>query len=388
MTSLPGRTSPRHLPWVSARRRMGAIVLTLSLLGAASGCREWRWQDWSEPTVDPALRTQALGYLRQAIAYTQSATIRCQAIEALAEEAPKGAEGWFIEALGDANPAVRFAACVALGRIRHRPAKPMLDQRLGDENHSVRAAAIFALHRLGDYTHSGEMAEMLLHHKSEEVRGNTAMLFGLLGEPGAVKLLKRVQKDSAYMVVWQALESRLILKDPEALPRVATQAHSGREDIRVLALIALGRAGNQRSAEVLRYRLNREEDHLESRLAAARGLGLLGHDDGLTLARSGLAFDSPNSDPRAGLPEDQKMRIRSLAALALGAMRAESALPDLKALMVDSQDARIQVAAARAILQIVPDKGWAGPGKPTGMRVDPGRAVSRSARGRAAVRKP
>jgi len=317
------------------------------------GCQPWALT----PSIDePALRAKAMGYLKQAMASPHSATIRCQAIEALAEDAPQGAEGWFIEALGDPAAAVRFAGCVALGRLRHQPAKAAIEQRLGDENHSVRAAAIFALHRLGDYRYSGELAEMLLYHKQKEVRGNVATLFGLLGDAKAVKLLKRAQKDPDYMVAWQALESQMLLGDAQALGRVAAQVNSGRADIAVLAMIALGRAGKPESAELLRARLNRRDDHIESRLAAARGLGLLGHDDGSDLARRSLKFDRPDPDPRAGTAEDQIMRVRSMAALALGAMRARAALPELETLMTDSEDPRIQVAAARAIVQILSER--------------------------------
>ena len=349
-----GHRRRRHLP---AGPFVAAAVLVAGLCGAV-GCNDPKW---GQPAIDePALRTQAQGYLKRAIVYPHLATVRCQAVEALSEEAPRGVEGWLIEALADDHPAVRFAACTGLGRMRHVPAKPMIEQRLGDENHSVRAAAIFALHRLGDYTHSGELAEMLLHHKDKEVRGNAAVLFGLLGEPKAVKLLERSRKDPAYMVVWQALEARLLLGDPEALPRVAAQANSGREDVRVMAMLALGRSGQQKSAEMLRYRLNREDDHIESRLAAARGLGSLGHQDGLAFARDALKFDDPDPDKRAGPPADQIMRVRSMAALALGAMRARSVLPELKSLMIDSEDPRIQLAAACAILQILREDAWPG----------------------------
>ncbi len=338
-------------PWI---RRTLVVVLLTAAQGLMLGCSGMTWgSDLAEPVDEPALRREAIAYLKQAVSYEHAATIRCQAIEALAEEAPRGAEGWFIESLSDDSPAVRFAACVALGRLTHLPAKSAVRQRLSDENHSVRAAAIFALHRMGEYSHSGRLAEMLLYHKSREVRRNAAMLFGLLGEPKAIKLLTRAQEDSDPLVVWQALESRMLLNDPKALGRVASQVNSGRADIRVLAMLAAGRSGNPKCAEVLRYRLNREDDHIEARLAAARGLGLLGQTDGMELAKKSLTFDSPDPDPRAGRPEDQIMRVRSMAALALGTMRAKSALRDLKRLMNESQDARIQVAAARAILMIV-----------------------------------
>ncbi len=346
--------------------RAASVCLATLLAPVMIGCQGWDdWQQDLAPEVDErAVRAQALAIIRQGIAYQQNPVVRCQAIETLSETAPAGAEGWFIEALGDDNPGVRFAACVALGRMRHQPAKLMIERRLGDENHSVRAAALFALHRMGDTRRSGDLAELLLYHKAKEVRGNTAMLFGLLGEPKAVKLLERAARDSAYMVRWQALESRLILGDEAALPRVAAEINSGREDIRVLAMLAVGRYGERRSAEVLRYRLNREEDHLESRLAAARALGWLGFSDGIDLALTSLSFDSPSDNPKAGDPLNQIMRVRSMAALALGAIGDRKVLPHLKTTMTESEDPRVQVAAAHAILEILnqrknrqPDRG-------------------------------
>jgi len=317
------------------------------------GCQQWAMT----PTInESSLQEQAIGYLKQAIASPQSATVRCQAVEALAEESPRGAENWFIEALGDESPAVRFAACVALGRTRYRPAMDTLRQRLGDENHSVRASALFALHRMGDTNRSGELAEMLLHHKDKEVRGNTAMLFGLLGEAKAIPLLKRAQKDADYMVAWQALESQMLLGDSQAFGRVATQVNSGREDIRVLAMLALGRRGDPKAAEVIRQHLNKTTNHVETRLAAARALGMIGFEDGLELARRSLKFNTPDPDARAGKAEDQIMRVQTMAALALGAIRARVALPDLERLMVDSLDPRVQVAAARAIVETLSTK--------------------------------
>lgn len=356
MTHTPSRraweSTRSTAPPLRAALRFIVAACLATLTGGILGCHGIDWT-WPQSVDEANLRAQTIAYLKQAIAYPHSGLVRCQAIEALAQDAARGAEGWFIEALSDESAAVRFAGCVALGRLRYLPAKPMVERRLGDEDHSVRAAAIFALHRMGDYTHSGELAEMLLYHKNKEVRGNVAMLFGLLGEPKAVKLLQRCQKDDAYMVVWQALESRLLLGDPQALPRVAAQVNSGRADLSVLAMLALGRAGNQRSVDVLRYRLNQKDDHIESRLAAARGLGMLGHADGLDLARGALTWNDPTPDARSGSPEDQIMRVRSMAALALGAIRSRTVLPQLRKLMTESQDPRIQVAAAWATLQIV-----------------------------------
>ncbi|MBU0718002.1 MAG: HEAT repeat domain-containing protein, partial [Planctomycetes bacterium] len=50
---------------------------------------------------------------------------------------------------------------------------------------------------------------------------------------------------------------------------------------------------------------------------------------------------------------DQVLRIRQLAAAALGAIGRPEALPALGKLFEDSSDARIRVSAAKAILEII-----------------------------------
>ena len=129
-----------------------------------------------------------------------------------------------------------------------------------------------------------------------------------------------------------------------------TAAGVGSEE--VFALNALAGSGDRACLDTFRYKLE-TATHLETRLAAVRGLGLLGSDEGLEVARRGLRVNRLRvSDPN-DTPEGQVLRIRQLAAAALGAIGRTDALFDLEAVMNDPRDPRIQISAAKAILEIL-----------------------------------
>jgi hypothetical protein len=104
--------------------------------------------------------------------------------------------------------------------------------------------------------------------------------------------------------------------------------------------------------DTFRYKLA-TATHLETRLAAARGLGLLGFDDGFDMALRALRTERPPNEDPNDPPSGQILRIRQLAAAALGAIGRTDALFALKKQMDDPSDPRLQVSAAGAILQIL-----------------------------------
>ena len=120
----------------------------------------------------------------------------------------------------------------------------------------------------------------------------------------------------------------------------------------MFALHALAATGEPLYLDTLRYKLA-TATHLETRLAAARGLGRLGSDDGFDVALQALQtnrrlINDPN-DPAA----EQVLRARQMAAAALGLIGRTEALPVLSKLMYDSADPRMQVSAAGATLEIL-----------------------------------
>ncbi|MCK4660070.1 MAG: HEAT repeat domain-containing protein [Phycisphaerae bacterium] len=322
------------------------------------------------------LRDRAMLALKQGTHYEALATVRAQAVEALQKVAPERGLPWIRTALSDEHPGVRFAACAALGVLHDRVSLPRIESLLTDPDPSVQAAAIFALHRMGNSQHSQRLADFLLEHENPEVRRNTAMLLGRLGEEGAIPLLARAMMFGDEGLRLQAMESMALLGSEEALQQLKFDAYSGDGAQQTFALLALAEARDPSLEDLFRLRLE-NATHLETKLAAAKGLGYLGLDVGYAVARRALGFNKPRKGDRKDPPEVQVMRIRPLAAHALGAIGNLDALPALRERMNNDEDPRVQLAAAMAIVQLTfhletmkktPNVGWV---KPRGARWNP-----------------
>ncbi len=305
-----------------------------------------------DPIQRAALKARALEALKRGVQYDALPSVRAAAIESLQEEAPDEGRAWIRAGLHDEHPAVRFAAALALGTLRDEASRESLSKLLEDPDESVRAAAIFGLHRLGDTTRTAELAACLRDHADPAVRRNAALILGRLGETGAIPLLAGVvgcQDDALHA---QALEALVLLGNPQAVEQMTFVANSGNGPQEVFALNALAAARDPALRKTFEYKLA-NGDYLETRLAAARGLGELGSSEGLGVALEGLRFHQPRLGIEQDPPENQLMRVRQLAAVALGAIGEPAGLPPLAERLEDNSDPRVQVAAARAILRII-----------------------------------
>ncbi len=323
-----------------------AMTATLVGLSLAGGCAP-------RPRLTPQeLQTLAMRYVTAAATFRENPLLRAQAIETLQRLEGDRAVSWFRDALRDEHPGVRFAACMALGAVRHKPSEGLVRLRLADPDASVRVAAMFALRRMGDPGFVREFDEILRLHPDPAVRRNAVLAIGRLEEPGAVAVLRKARDDKDESVQLQALEAMALLGDKSALQQLMYYAGGGLGERQAFAIETLGRVGDPRSVDSLRFAL-RDSPHLESRLAAAQALGLMGHNDGFHLAMASIRWNSPNTRLRDDPPANQIMRVRTLAAFALGAIGRTEALEPLRQQMEDPDDPRIQLAAATAILQIL-----------------------------------
>lgn len=322
----------------------GILLASCGSLGSA-GC--------TEPVNEFALRQRAVDGLKAGVRYAHNPAVRAQAIEALQQTAPEEGVLWFQTALRDEHPGVRFAGCMALGAMRHPASREMLLTRVHDEDARVQAAAIYSLHRIGDTEYTGRLAELLLRHKDPQVRNNAAYVLGELGEAGAIPILRRAVHDEE--VALQAVEAMAKLGDDRAFQQLTIFTHDYRGDRRIVALNALGALRDPKGLKAIELQYI-EASMIEVRLAAARAMGCFGRKDGLRFSLDHLDFTAPSpreDDPAA----NQIMRIRSMAALALGAIGDRSALPKLQARLDAQDDPRVQVAAAKAILEIIRASG-------------------------------
>lgn len=309
-------------------------------------------QPVSTPKDRPSLHRRAMECLRAGIRYRHNPAVRVEAVEALEATRMREALPWIRAALIDPHPAVRFAACIAIGQQADKVAMPAVRKCARDPDRSVQVAALFALHRLGDETQSGRIPNYLLGENDVPGRRNAALILGLLDEPSGIKVLARAMHNSDVGVQHHALEAMARLGNREARQELTFLTSAGVGTDEVFAIGALAATNDRTYIDTFRYKLATAQ-HRETRLAAARALGSLGLDDGYDVAlqaleQGGKLRQDPNDPDR-----EQTLRIKQMAAAALGAVGRAGALPVLAALMNDNSDPRVQVSAARAILEIL-----------------------------------
>jgi len=286
--------------------------------------------------IDPSLRAAARQVLLSQVD-ADNATLRSNAIEALADSDAKDATGPILDGLSDPDPGVRFTACMAVGQLHLSQAHAeLLRMHDSDESTVVQIGIRFALHKLGDRRYSHDL-EAFSVSPSPEIRGKTALVLGLLGEPSAIGLLKPMLQDPSEPIRVQAAESLWRLGSDDGLQALAGYAISGYPDDAILATLAMAAPRDQRLIGQIRGNLI--SDFPEVRLATARALGMLGSDEGYTIAVRGTS----SLDPRQ----------RFLAALALGAIGRSDAQSKLAPLLKDGNPA-VRIGAATAILELRP----------------------------------
>ena len=322
------------------------VVLALALLTGCAGGSKKKQVRMNRPpemppaapapqavALDPALREAAKQEIMTAAGLNQP-ILRAHAIEAMKDTMGADAAPTIVKGLTDSSALVRFAACMAAGELRLAQAKDALLVCSDDTDASVRIGAKFALHRLGDTRQSRDL-ERTARDMSPRVRGDTALVLGLLGEPTAVRILKPMLYDPSPAVRLQAAESLWRLGDQQGLESLVSASLSKFPDDQMLAILALAAPKDQRVLGHVQGQLTNDYDEVS--LIAARAAGMLGTDDGYSVALKG----SHSVDPRQ----------RMLAALAFGAIGRADSQSLLSVLLKDTnQDVRI--AAATAILQL------------------------------------
>ena len=120
---------------------------------------------------------------------SQDEFIRANAVEAAQNALGADARKEIIGKLEDPSPVVRFAAAMATGQLRLEEAHDKLLELANDPDTAVQIGARFALHRIGDVRYSHDL-EKYARDNDPQVRGNTAMVLGMLEEKSAMKILR------------------------------------------------------------------------------------------------------------------------------------------------------------------------------------------------------
>lgn len=331
-------------------RRLGLILL---FAGALAGCAT---PGPGAATLTPEerleLESRSLDLLLRA-ATTEIDVVACNAIEALVQVAPHDGRSAFRQALGASSPLARYAGYVALGELRDCTWPADFVRGTQDPAPRVRLAAAFAAYRCGQHGYGRMLLRALTDNPDENLRADAAYLIGRLGDPDARPALR-----AALSYPANRDSNRVLLHLQWALAMLGDEAAAEyligstlRDVASADALLIVADLGHPEAEDALRFRMRASSaPHVEPRLVAARGLGKLGNRDGFDLAAEMIRYVDTRPHPE---DPDRQMRIRSLAAHALGEIGDPRALPLLRQLAAQSTDERLQVAACYAICKIL-----------------------------------
>lgn len=338
------------------RRRWGVLgaVVAAGLLG----CQAPGIQSAAAvlaPQERLELEGRALDLLLRA-AQSDDPVVVANALEALVKVAPRDGRPAFRQATRAELPLVRFAGLMALGDVRDAESLPLMTAAAQDAHALVRLAGAYAACRCGKDGYARVLMRALTDAPEENLRAEAAHLLGRLGEPRACKWLRVARELAANKKsrrVDLAINGALArLGDEDGLPQLVVYSR-GDAATRAEALLILAELDYRDAREDLLFALvGPEEEYLEARLIAARGLGKLGYREGYDLALRMLEYTDPNPAPTPDNP-DRTFTVRSLAVHALAEIGDARALAPLRELAADQGDPRLQVAASYAVCRIL-----------------------------------
>ena len=293
------------------------------------------------------VNASAISILQQA---TESSTprLRANAIEALRYAPEDILEQAVRVGLGDENRGVRFVASMMIGEQHLCNISLFLEPLLLDDSKSVQAAAMFSIQKCGGSVDLNPIASML-NSDNPELRGNAAMILGLLGNTSAKQMIREALKNTPVSITpirrrlinLQMAEALILLGDQDELEVIRAAIFSSSQESEVTA-IACQIAGRLHDVEVtstlesITLTPNRYPD--EIRLIAA----------------TALAEINPNRmpmEPVLRFTSSASASLRSQCATALGVQGNQLSLGPLT-LMMDDSDPLVQISAAGAVLRI------------------------------------
>jgi len=322
----------------------GAAMLVLACAVAGCGHPELKGKEMplDEPPpptkvvptpLDSALRDRATQELESAY-HSTDPFMRANAVEGMRMTLGADAHDDIVKALDDPTSIVCFAACMACGDLRLAEAEPKLQAIADGRDPHAEVAALYALHRLGNVQRSHRL-EKLARSPDTGTRADVATVLGLLGDPSGMNILKVLKDDDDFAVRAAAWEAMWRLGNREGLTNLVSLTVSQHPDDQIIGLLGIAAPKDRRVSGNLRGLLT--SDYAEVALAAARGLGEIGMDDGYTVVMKNVS--SPDA------------RVRALAAFALGAIGRSDAQPRLVVLLRDN-DPHVRLAAAVAVLRL------------------------------------
>ncbi len=326
------------------------FLVSASLIIFAFGCGDsLQKAPGPDTALIASLKEQAIQIVDQELSHFDP-RIRVAAIEVVAVTGQVELMPKVQQLLKDNFVPVRFAASVAVGDTKYRPAQSLVKQLLGDRNESVKIAAAYAITQLG----SKEGFNVLRNAAAGAdnlVRANAVWLLGKTGNMQALELLYWAleAKDSDYRTRLQAAEAIAKLGDERIYRKLWAMLISAYADDRVMGVRAMGALGTEQAKNALITML--DDDLLEVRLVAAAQLGTLGSKDGEPEVLDVFTKNLTHALDKM----DDIERVNVLTALAIGQIGSPKLTKFLPRLL-QNQSLFVRLAAARAVLQCAMNK--------------------------------
>jgi HEAT repeat protein len=272
---------------------------------------------------------------------------------------------------------VRGAAAKAVGDTLYTPAHAALLDLAKDSRTPAKVLAdtIYALNRLGDDTHTRELAK-LLNDPDKYVRAEAVMVMAMIGQSEANRAsakvtLKRLMRDETLdpVVRLQVVEGLASLGDEGALGLLVSFTKNQYMEDRLVAIEGLGKTGDPQAIGMLQKIVTDSTRQPAERVAAADSLGVLHAPIAAGAAQAVSAVRDPYGvlerayGSRTAIPDVEVMRLQTLGATALGHMGRREAVGELLPLL-ENPSFSVRVSAARSILILLPD--YAGQTSPQG----------------------
>lgn len=350
-------------------RIVGCGLLAAVLITSLAGCRPpWESDEVTldVPSIDLArARQDAIVALQQA-AEDGLASNRFVAIEAI--PAAMGAKGGPIckQALADSSPEVRLAAAIGIGDLRYAPALEKLQGMAqfktasAERDSRVYCGVIYALHQLGDESHTTNLGS-LLFNREPEVRTAAAMVLGKMRVKAAISPLKSALGDLGERdddMKFELTRALARCGDKTSLRRLEGHTLGRFVDEQVIAVNAMLELQSPMCRTLFTSLANNDRSP-RVRTTAAGGLASLGHETAELFrycVRAALEPEAMMKEALAGgkTPSLKEVTfLQSIGAAAVANFRHPQAL-DVTGSLLKSPNPVVRVAAAGAILKSVP----------------------------------
>lgn len=242
--------------------------------------------------------------------------------------------------------AEKYAALMAIGDVRFKTATEVVRKYAGNEAPNLDIASAYALIRLGDTSLERYKAILkYLDSENQSARDNAVVALGKAGDRKYINLLRWIFSNENYTERTKllAVEAMAELRDPEAFGKSWALMISKRADDRVMGIKSMRKLMTDDSRNSILTML--DDGVLEVRLVAAGQLAMMGDKSGLPLVEDFFA----NILPKLEGTDRSRALIHAIdAVIALKKTEVARYLPEL--MKDDSEDVRLK--AAQAILSI------------------------------------